>query len=268
MPTISETLSATYDEVTLPHHPGGIVKYLRTSTRTWGVNNVTLISRNSTEATANQKLLNLLRSWTMPFYGYGTEKTNPNELGAPPEVLKFTAYGDKNIGPVNVVLESLSFEWPNDCDYLHTSDGQPFPVLLHLTLSLKEAWSPKEVSGFDLMAFKNGDMVSAYNSSASGSTISGDVAMPIDQARNEFSAQNPNGIMNSVTNNSNNPFELAKGELKSTKIINEASMNLGMNSPNIFSPTIKSIPNSPWNSTAKTEQNSILQSTALNMGLK
>lgn len=166
-PTISEERSATYDEVSPAHHPGSIMKYSRTASRGWGIGQAKLISRNVAEATENQKTLNLLRSWLMPYYGYGTEAEDKNRLGAPPDVLTFTAYGDKNIGGVPVVITSLNVSWPNDVDYIHTADMQAFPVIMNIDISLKEAWSPREYSGFSLAAYKKGDMKGAYDASRS-----------------------------------------------------------------------------------------------------
>lgn len=228
MPTISESHSVSYEDITIAHHPGTIAKYNHTASRTWSVSNIILASRNSNEASKNQAILNILRSWSQPFYGYGTEKTNPNELGAPPEVLTFTAYGDKNIGPINVVLESLSFEWPNDCDYLHTGDGQPFPVLLHLTLSLKEAWSPKEYSGFDLMAYKSGNMTSAYNKSNVNTSAGGEKVSSAQQGELEASQQlsenvpqNVKAQMDKLNGGVSGVSAKVKGEIQSNSLLQE-----------------------------------------------
>lgn len=164
-PTISEERSAQYDEVTPAHHPGSMMKYNHTATRGWSIGQIKLISRTIAEATENQKTLNLLRSWLMPYYGYGTEAENKNMLGAPPDVLKFTAYGSKNMGDIPVVMTSLNLSWPNDVDYIHTAGMEAFPVILTIDISLKEAWSPREFSGFSLAAYKNGDLKGAYDAS-------------------------------------------------------------------------------------------------------
>jgi len=175
MPNISESRSASYEEVSIAQHPGAILKYQTTSARTWGVGGIKLISRNEEEANRNQEIINILRSWLMPYYGAGTANSaGPSLFGAPPDVLTFSAYGDTVIGPVSVVLESLNINWSNDVDYIHTSSGQAFPVILSFDISLKEAWSPKEFSGFDIAAYKKGDMKNSYNptsSSASSSDI-------------------------------------------------------------------------------------------------
>lgn len=160
-PRISETRSAQYSEINLIHHPGSILKYERTSSRSWNVT-AKLISRNQQEASDNQVILNIVRGWVMPYYGAGTEKNDPDKLGAPPAVLMFSGYGEKNISKIPVVLESYSNDWPNDCDYIPTLSGDPFPVIMDLTLNLKESYSPAEYSNFNLFAYKSGMLSQAF----------------------------------------------------------------------------------------------------------
>ena len=162
-PRVSESRSAQYTELNITHHPGSILKYDKTASRGWSVN-ARLVSRTPAEATKNQVYLNIIRSWVMPFYGSGTEAADAKLLGAPPPILKFSGYGPKNIAPVPVVMESYSTNWPNDVDYIPTDDGTPFPVILDIDVTLKEAYSPKEYSGFDLFAYKSGDLGAAFTS--------------------------------------------------------------------------------------------------------
>lgn len=160
-PRISENRSASYHEISITHHPGSILKYEKTSNRAWSVA-ARLISRNQSEATQNQRILNTIRGWVMPYYGSGTEAQAPNKLGAPPPVLKFSGYGERNIPSIPVVLENYDTSWPNDIDYIPTLDGIPFPVIMEITISLKESYSPNEFSKFDLFAYKTGDLSAAY----------------------------------------------------------------------------------------------------------
>lgn len=161
MPTIAESRAANYEEVNIVHHPGQILRYRTTSPRTWAVT-ARLISRNSEEATNNLRNVNLLRSWLMPYYGEGTKTSFADKLGAPPDVLIFSAYGDKTIPEHPVVLESFQTTFPNDIDYIPTADKTPFPVILEVILSLKESWSPKEFGQFDLSQYKTGDLKAAF----------------------------------------------------------------------------------------------------------
>jgi hypothetical protein len=166
MPTISESRSASYDPVSVLHHPGDILKYKSSSARSWGID-VKLISRTPQEAAMNLNSINKIRAWVMPFYGMGTGSNGATSryLGAPPPILTLTAYGDTMIGPVKCVLESYSWTWPNDVDYIPAGTGSspvPFPAIVSLTLTLKESFSPAEYSGFDILSYRAGDMKAAF----------------------------------------------------------------------------------------------------------
>lgn len=172
-PRVSESRQANYHEVNITHHPGTILKYEKTSSRGWSIS-AKFVSRTQEEATQNQKNLNIIRSWVMPYYGEGTAKNDPGMLGAPPAVLKLSGYGSKNISPIPVVLENYSTNWPNDVDYLPTNDGEPFPVIMEIELTLKESYSPAEYSNFNLFAYKTGDLSEAFTGSKFNvTTVSG-----------------------------------------------------------------------------------------------
>lgn len=163
MPTISESRTANYDSFTPTHHPGDIYKYKGTGSRSWSIE-TQLISRNSDEASDNLRKINIIRSWVMPFYGTGTGE-NPETaeyLGAPPPILTLSAYGQGMIGAISCVLETYNWTWPNDVDYITTNTGQPFPVIMSISLTLKEALSPAQYSGFDLLSYKLGNMGTAF----------------------------------------------------------------------------------------------------------
>lgn len=161
-PRISESRSAQYSEVNITHHPGGILKYEKTNSRSWNVS-AKLVSRTQSEASENQKLLNIVRGWVMPYYGAGTEKHSPEKLGAPPPIIKFSGYGVKNISPIPTVVESYNTSWPNDVDYIPTLNGDPFPVIMDIEITLKEAYSPGEYSRFNLFAYKSGILEDAFS---------------------------------------------------------------------------------------------------------
>lgn len=88
-------------------------------------------------------------------------------LGAPPDVLYLTAYSDArdtggklnrptNIFRIPVVITSLSINFPNDVDYIPTIDGQPFPIIMSISLSLVESHSPREMEKFDIFKYRDG----------------------------------------------------------------------------------------------------------------
>ncbi len=121
-PEVTENRNVTYKTLDPLHMPGQIYVYGGTSSRTFQLSNIRLISRTSKEASENMQTLHLLRSWTMPYFGNsGTfpqsqienrESTVQNSsntsaantapqgknglgsemLGAPPDVLLLSAY--------------------------------------------------------------------------------------------------------------------------------------------------------------------------------
>lgn len=160
-PKIDESRTVDYEAVQPIHHPGVILKYKSTGAREWTVA-ARLIVRTEEEATKNHRYINWIRSWAMPYYGVGTQQNYPNLLGAPPPILTFSGYGVKNIGPIPVILSQYSWSWPNDVDWLPADDGTPFPVLFDLSLTLREAYSPAEFTGFNLRYFKEGILPLAW----------------------------------------------------------------------------------------------------------
>ena len=163
MPSIGETRSAQYNAFSPLHHPGEILKYEHTSARTWSIDAI-FISRTREEATRNLKIINTIRTWLMPFYGQGTlaQPATSAYLGAPPPILTITGLGDHVVGPVRCILENYNFSFPTDIDYIPTNDGTPFPVIFKPHMSFKEAWSPAEYSGFDLVQYRSGNLTSSF----------------------------------------------------------------------------------------------------------
>lgn len=70
-PTFSEARSVDYSAVTPVHMPGSIQVYKHTNSRSFSMT-ARLISRTIEEATTNMMYLQMLRSWTLPFFGSGS----------------------------------------------------------------------------------------------------------------------------------------------------------------------------------------------------
>jgi hypothetical protein len=90
-------------------------------------------------------------------------------LGAPPEVLKLSAYSNAtnengilnkmtNISAVPVVILSLNYTYTDDVDYIPTIQGQPFPIVMTLSISLAESHSPQELEYFDIYKYRAGQL--------------------------------------------------------------------------------------------------------------
>jgi hypothetical protein len=168
MPEVIEARTVSYEPVAPAQFPGAFQKYKGTDSVQWTLN-VTLIARNTDEATKNLVYLNELRGWTMPYFGDNTATAFKGKLGAPPPVLTLKGLRKYIIGPVPVVITSLNWNWPRDVDYLPTSsigdDGNPvpFPAVMSIAIQLVESFSTTQFNQFDLSAYKQGDMDKAYN---------------------------------------------------------------------------------------------------------
>lgn len=98
-------------------------------------------------------------------------------LGAPPEVLYLYGYSSPanndrsvtqgvNLNRIPTVLTSLTIKYPDDVDYLPTLDSsgsqstnsEPFPMILDVSIELAETHSPVAYQQFDLNKFKSGKL--------------------------------------------------------------------------------------------------------------
>jgi hypothetical protein len=183
-PTVGEAGSANYKSSDLIHAPSSFQIYSNSTARVFNVS-AKLTSRTSEEATENARILQLLRSWRLPYFGdtasgavrddnftdtstaeqyFGSD----NILGSPPDVLYFTAYASEdvyaaldfsgNIRRVPVVLTQVSDSYGDEMDYISTTYGEPFPVIMPLDFILSESHSPDELNRFELNDYRNGNL--------------------------------------------------------------------------------------------------------------
>lgn len=167
-PTFTDTRTANYTPLEIIHHPGQIQVYKTTESRSFQLQG-RLISNTSEEATINVHYMDLIRSWTMPFYGSGTEidAASKKHFGAPPEVLWFSAYGKHHFEKIPVVVTSYAFTYDEQYDMIPagvSTDGPPIPmpVIMAFTVDIRESYSPSEFSSFDLRKYRDGDIVGAF----------------------------------------------------------------------------------------------------------
>lgn len=162
-PTIDESRAANYEHIAPIHHPGTIQVYKNSESRQFNIT-AKLIARTQAEATINIRYLNQIRGWLMPYYGQGTANSSEKErLGGPPDILVLNAYGLKNIASVPVVLTSYHWVYPDQVDYIPTTEGIPCPTIMDISLSLIESFSPEEHTRFDITSYRQGDMTGAYS---------------------------------------------------------------------------------------------------------
>lgn len=167
MPSITEAGSVIWKTMEMVQAPGGILSYGGTKSRTFTLS-IKFVSRTSTEAGINAYFLQMLRGWRMPYFGSSNKKL----LGAPPPVLYFTAFSDSSARPtyvsnynkIPVVVESVSPIYDGDSDFIRTicpisgKQGDPFPVVMKVSVTLKEAHAPIEYLHFNLQQYRQGNL--------------------------------------------------------------------------------------------------------------
>lgn len=179
-PKISVTESADYDTLQPIHSVTGFVSFKTSHMKKIGISDIKLFSRTPREASANLKRLNILKSWLKPYFGQAGEGVDGTStvdngrstvtsmqrmLGAPPDILFLYAYSsastiEQNLKQIPVVIESMSYEYPNDVDYIPTEQANiPFPVIMSIQINLIETHSPKEAEEFSLAQYKAGTML-------------------------------------------------------------------------------------------------------------
>lgn len=194
-PGLSENGSVRYDTIDLPHGPGQLFVYSGSTSRTFRIT-ATFVSRTTQEATRNLARINLIRSWTKPVFGSNAvltgetlQRVSPtldantraaiqenartsaggDVLGAPPRVLKFSAYSDAMhrgmLFNIPTVILDYEIDYPEDVDYVPTGNlkgfedvpkGTPVPVMYTVGLTLAESQSPSSFSRFNLRAYRLG----------------------------------------------------------------------------------------------------------------
>ncbi len=212
-PNVSESRTVNYNSLDPLHAPGQIQVYKNTSSRTFQISDIKLISRTVKEADENLKKLWTLRAWCMPRFGnsstldadqrFERDRKNGNDarrkdpklkaklseidysatdfgtelLGAPPPILLLSAYsrgvGDtskasatgvsttrwdiaQHINRIPTVIQQLTIPYPNDIDYITTTNDVPMPIIMNIDITLIETHSPNSYEAFDLNAFKEG----------------------------------------------------------------------------------------------------------------
>lgn len=169
---ITESRNAVYRPMDVTHLPGNYQIYSHTMPRTWNLT-IKLFSRNGIEAEENLATLTTLKSWLLPYFGQSKtsgvgEGMNNSAysaelLGAPPDILRFTAYSDPtksglaNINNVPCIMTQVDSNYPDDVDYIQCSSSKvPFPTIISVNIMLMEVHSPNEFKKFNIVDYKNG----------------------------------------------------------------------------------------------------------------
>lgn len=148
-PVISESRSAQYEAESLLHAPESFHAYTGTDQREFQIEGK-FFCRNNADAITNNELISVVRSLVLPDYG---------KSGAPPTPVKLYAYGARHLHGVPCLVNSYSFDFPNDVDYI-TTGTISIPVVFSISITLTEQHSVAELRNFSLADFRSGYMTS------------------------------------------------------------------------------------------------------------
>jgi hypothetical protein len=143
--SFSESRSVNWSPYDIVHTPVQILGYGGSSSRTISLS-AKLISRTAKEAKINKNRIQTIRYWAVNDFGAGN-------TGAPPPVLRLKAF--KNTFPeMQCYLTNYSIEYPSDVDWIPTTEGDPFPVVMTVAMGFIECYTPLQMRNFNRFNLK------------------------------------------------------------------------------------------------------------------
>jgi len=130
-PDVIENRTINYKTVEPIHMPGTIQVYTNTSSRTYNISNIKLISRTGEEAAKNLRNINIIRSWGMPYFGEsGTKQKKDNSYNKKLDAYnkRYKDYPALRDNPGHREYEGVGADY----QYINTMLGAP-PNVLYLS---------------------------------------------------------------------------------------------------------------------------------------
>lgn len=159
-PDVSEQGTVTYIDISDIRAAGSHSVFLGSPARVFNISHK-FISRTRIEAENTWRAMNTLRGWRMPKKGHADTGINVETTSADtnaPSVLNMFGYGNTFRG-IPVVITSLSFDWNSESDYIKCNNGSDIPIILPVTLSLKEMRTYKDMNDFNYDQFRKGELL-------------------------------------------------------------------------------------------------------------
>lgn len=150
-PIISESGTANYAPVDDIRQAASMLIYMGSPSREFTIN-AKFVSRTKKEATINRKQAQILRSWRMP-EASGNSSWNKKA----PSRLTLTGFAGW-FNEIKVRMISCNLEYPDDVDYVRTTDGYDVPIVWPISITLREARSPDDLKGFNITDFRKGKL--------------------------------------------------------------------------------------------------------------
>lgn len=159
-PEISESGGANYAEISDIRTPASILVYMGTPSRTFSITGK-LFARTVDEADRSWRYINILRSWRMPetVGGGGVGGGGSDGMPDSPTIVNLFGYGPM-FQAIPTVMTSLNLEFPSDVDYIRASSGADIPILMNVSISLKEAHQINDITNgaFDIFQYRQGTL--------------------------------------------------------------------------------------------------------------
>lgn len=159
-PDVQEQGTVSYIDISDIRSAGSHSVYLGSPARVFNISHK-FISRTRIEAENTWRAMNTLRGWRMPKKGSALDGINVDVTGADtnaPSVLNMFGYG-KTFRGIPVVITSLSFDWNSESDYIKCNNGSDIPIILPVTISLKEMRTYLDMQRFDYDQFRRGELL-------------------------------------------------------------------------------------------------------------
>lgn len=153
-PSIISNFSSAYTNIDIPH---GNYDYHAFNKASVTELTITFYLTATTKAEADKALATYHFFRTFGKMNFGI---NDENRGLPPQIFRFSGYGEYMFNRVPVAIRSFNMPFGEDVDFVQTSHGTAFPSFANCTLSLNMMPSPNKVrSEFSLDGFARGDVV-------------------------------------------------------------------------------------------------------------
>lgn len=157
-PEIQEQATVSYLSLDEIRAAGSHSVYMGSPARVWNISHK-FISRTPPEAEKTWKAMNLLRSWRQPKKGWATDISGFGAADtSAPAVLNLFGYG-RTFRGIPVVITNLSIDWNTESDYIKSRNGSDIPIILPVSISLKEMRTINDMQSFNLEAFREGRLI-------------------------------------------------------------------------------------------------------------
>lgn len=153
-PTINISNTAAYQPIDMPHTNYDYHSYNKSAIQDISLD-FDLVANTKSEADRTLAIIHFFRTFTKMNFGIN----DPNR-GMPPQILRFSAYGQYMFNRAPVAIKTFNYPLQNDTDYVMTSLGTAVPAHAKFSVILVFMPTPNKMrTEFTLDGFANGNSV-------------------------------------------------------------------------------------------------------------